>query len=123
VRVSSTEVAQLPGSATVDGNPTTRWSSGYSDPQWISIDLGSSQSIRRLVLNWETAYAKSYQVQMSDDGARWRDIYSTTTTANGVNTLFVEGTGRFLRVYTATTLRHWPPDYAITRAPSWPSHS
>ena len=68
--VSNTEVAQFPGSAAVDGNPTTRWSSGYSDPQWISIDLGSSQSISRLVLKWETAYAKSYQVQMSDDGAK-----------------------------------------------------
>ena len=51
--VSNTEVAQFPGSAAVDGNPTTRWSSGYSDPQWISIDLGSSQSISRLVLKWD----------------------------------------------------------------------
>ena len=107
VTVSSTEVAQFPGSAAVDGNPTTRWSSGYSDPQWISIDLGSSPSIRRLVLNWETAYTKSYQVQMSDDGARWRDIYSTTTANGGINTLFVDGTGRFLRVYTTERATNW----------------
>ena len=46
----------VPRSAAVDGNSTTSWSSGYSttswssgysDPQLISIDLGSSQSIRR----------------------------------------------------------------------------
>lgn len=107
VTVSSTEVAQFPGSAAVDGNPTTRWSSGYSDPQWISIDLGSSQSISRLVLKWETAYAKSYQVQMSDDGARWRDIYRTTTANGGINTLFVDGTGRFLRIYTTERATNW----------------
>ena len=44
---------------------------------------------------------------MADDGARWRDIYSTTTANAGINTLFVDGTGRFLRVYTTERATNW----------------
>ncbi|MDQ1745327.1 MAG: hypothetical protein QOE23_3666, partial [Pseudonocardiales bacterium] len=42
---SSTENAGTPASAAVDGNTGTRWSSAFSDPQWLEVDLGSSQSI------------------------------------------------------------------------------
>ena len=44
---------------------------------------------------------------MSDDGVRWRDIYSTTTANGGINTLFVDGTGRFLQVYTTERATNW----------------
>lgn len=43
----------------MDGNSGTRWSSAFSDPQWLEVDLGSSQSVRGVTLNWEAAYAKS----------------------------------------------------------------
>src|SRR5687768_12517194 len=41
----------------VDGSASTRWGSAFSDPQWIAVDLGSTQSINRVVLNWEAAYS------------------------------------------------------------------
>ena len=37
---SSTENASFPASAAVDGNTGTRWSSAFSDPQWLEVDLG-----------------------------------------------------------------------------------
>jgi hypothetical protein len=40
---SSTESARFPASAAVDGNTSTRWTSAFSDPQWLQVDLGSSQ--------------------------------------------------------------------------------
>ena len=40
----------------VDGYPNTRWSSQYSDPQWIAVDLGSRHVISRVVLEWEAAF-------------------------------------------------------------------
>src|SRR6185503_4156216 len=43
----------LPGNA-VDGNLNSRWSSAFSDPQWIQIDLGATYTICRVVLRWET---------------------------------------------------------------------
>src|SRR5258706_36908 len=64
----------------VDGNLCTRWASAQGvDPQWIQIDLGAPQSISHVILRWETAYGKAYQVQTSNDGTTWATIYSTTT--------------------------------------------
>jgi hypothetical protein len=96
---SSSEGAGTPASAAVDGDTGTRWSSAFSDPQWLEVDLGSSQSICQVVLNWETAYGKAYQIQTSADGSTWTSIYSTTTGAGGTETLNVSGTGRYIRLY------------------------
>ncbi|MGH3415903.1 MAG: discoidin domain-containing protein, partial [Actinocrinis sp.] len=76
---SSAENAGTPASAAVDGDTGTRWSSAFSDPQWLEVDLGSSASVSQVVLNWETAYATAFQIQTSADGANWSSIYSTTT--------------------------------------------
>ena len=96
---SSTENATFPASAAFDGNTGTRWSSAFSDPQWIQVDLGSSQSICQVVLNWEAAYARSFQVQVSATGTGgWTNIFSTTTGTGGVQTLNVSGSGRFVRM-------------------------
>jgi hypothetical protein len=96
---SSTENAGNPASAAVDGNLGTRWSSQFSDPQWLQVDLGSTQSVCQVVLNWETASGKAYQIQTSNDGTTWTSIYSTTTGPGGTETLNVSGSGRYIRMY------------------------
>jgi beta-glucosidase len=96
---SSTENAGTPASAAVDGNTGTRWSSAAADPQWLQVDLGSSQSISQVVLNWETAYGTAFQIQTSTDGTNWTSVYSTTTGTGGTQTLNVTGTGRYIRMY------------------------
>jgi len=96
---SSTENTGTPASAAVDGDTTTRWSSAYSDPQWLQVDLGSSQSICRLTLSWEAAYATAFQIQTSTDASTWTSIYSTTAGPGGNQTLDVTGTGRYVRMY------------------------
>ncbi|WP_194891860.1 discoidin domain-containing protein [Catenulispora pinisilvae] len=96
---SSEENADFPASAAVDGNTGTRWSSQFSDPQWLQVDLGTSQAICGVTLNWEAAYGKAYQIQTSDDGTTWTTVYSTTTGAGGVENLTVSGTGRYVRMY------------------------
>ncbi|MDQ1726421.1 MAG: hypothetical protein QOK14_466, partial [Frankiaceae bacterium] len=96
---SSAENASFPAPMATDGNTGTRWASAFSDPQWIQVDLGSSQSISQVVLNWEAAYGKSFQIQTSPDAATWTSIYSTTTGTGGVQTLNVSGAGRYVRMY------------------------
>jgi hypothetical protein len=95
---SSAEGADVAASMAVDGNATTRWSSAFSDPQWIQVDLGGTQSICQVVLQWENAYGKAYQIQTSPDGTNWTSIYSTTTGAGGTETLTVSGSGRYVRM-------------------------
>jgi hypothetical protein len=108
---SSTENAGTPASAAVDGNTGTRWSSQFSDPQWIQIDLGGNATVSQVVLNWEAAYARSFQIQVSGDGSNWTNVYQTTTGAGGVQTLNVTGSGRYVRMY--GTGRATPYGYSL----------
>ncbi|GAA4572403.1 discoidin domain-containing protein [Planotetraspora kaengkrachanensis] len=96
---SSTENGGTPASAAVDGNTGSRWSSAFSDPQWLQVDLGAAATISSVVLNWETASGKAFRIQVSNDGSAWTDVYSTTTGAGGTQTLAVSGTGRYVRMY------------------------
>ncbi|MEV1332243.1 discoidin domain-containing protein [Micromonospora costi] len=96
---SSTESAGLSASAAVDGDGGTRWASAASDPQWLRVDLGSTQTICRVVLTWEAAYARAFQIQTSADGNAWTTVYSTTTGAGGTQSLTVDGSGRYVRMY------------------------
>jgi hypothetical protein len=108
---SSVENATFPASAAVDGNAGTRWSSAFSDPQWLQVDLGSSQSICQVVLSWEAAYATAFRIQVSADASTWTDVYSTTAGTGGVQTLNVAGTGRYVRMY--GTARATPYGYSL----------
>jgi hypothetical protein len=82
----------------IDGDLATRWSSQFNDPQWIYVDLGSRMRIERVILHWETAFGKAYQVQISDDAIHWTDVYSTTASDGGVDNLELSGTGRYVRL-------------------------
>ncbi|AYG85096.1 hypothetical protein DWB77_07312 [Streptomyces hundungensis] len=82
----------------VDGNSGTRWASDWSDPQWFQVDLGSSKALHKLQLVWDPAYAKSYDVQVSDDGNNWRSVYSTTAGDGDVDTVDVSATARYVRL-------------------------
>jgi hypothetical protein len=64
----------LPPSAAVDGDPVTRWASSWADTQWLSVDLGARMQVGRAVLDWEAAYGRGYEVQVSDDGNAWRAV-------------------------------------------------
>src|SRR5579859_7918845 len=99
VTASSVESGQFPAAAAVDGNTGTRWSSAWSDPQWLQVDLGSTASVTQVVLMWETAYATGFQIQVSQDAVNWTPIYSTTTGTGGTQTLGVSGSGRYVRMY------------------------
>lgn len=96
---SSVEGAGTPASAAVDGDNGTRWSSQFSDPQWIQVDLGANAQVSQVVLRWETAAAKAYRVELSTDGTNWSTAYSTTNATGGVQTLGVTGAARYVRVY------------------------
>ncbi|MEU1292741.1 discoidin domain-containing protein [Streptomyces sp. NPDC005840] len=95
---SSTENAGTPASAAFDGDDTTRWSSQAADPQWVRVDLGSSQSICKVDLNWEAAYGKDFQIQSSADGQTWTTLKSVTGGTGGRASYDVSGTGRYVRV-------------------------
>jgi glucosylceramidase len=106
---SSNETAAFTPNLAVDGNTTTRWSSAFSDPQWIQVDLGSTQNINRVVLNWEAAYGSAYQIQVSDAATGpWTNIFSTTTGNGATDDLTgLSGSGRYIRMNGTTRATAW----------------
>jgi beta-glucanase (GH16 family) len=104
---SSSESAAFPASSAVDGDAGTRWSSAVGDPQWLQVDLGTSQSVCGVTLSWEAAYATGFQIQTSANASTWSTVYSTTTGTGGTQALTVSGTGRYVRVYTTARATQW----------------
>jgi beta-galactosidase len=95
---ASTSYPGLPASNTTDGNPASRWSSQFSDNEWIYVDLGASFTIGRVMLRWETAYGRGYKIQVSADASTWSDVYATTTGDGGVDDLSLSASGRYVRM-------------------------
>lgn len=107
VTASSQEHNGTPATDAVDGNPDTRWSSAASDPQWIQVDLGAPAALGQVELRWETAYARSYRIELSDNGRDWRTAHSTTTGAGGIETVDISGTARYVRMLGLTRATPW----------------
>ena len=69
---SSVQLAgSLDASRAVDEDSDTRWSSAAADDQWWQVDLGSLRTVDTVELNWEAAYASSYEIQTSTDGVNF----------------------------------------------------
>ena len=65
---SSREGENVDAMYAVDGSANTRWSSEFTDNQWISVDLEKTYKVGKVVLTWEAAYGKDYNIQVSTDG-------------------------------------------------------
>jgi subtilisin family serine protease len=98
--VSSNEDPVRSGAKAVDGNMATRWASRPGiDPQWIYVDLGKTHHIDQVVLKWEQAFAKGYQVYVSSDGRNWTNIYNTYYGDGGTDRINTATQGRYVMVY------------------------
>jgi chitosanase len=87
------------GDAT-DAGGDTRWASADGPgTQWLRVDLGAVRTVDRVRLRWESAYARTYRVQTSDDGASWTTLFTTRSGDGGTDDLGrLHGRGRYLRV-------------------------
>ncbi|TDW22650.1 beta-N-acetylglucosaminidase domain-containing protein [Kribbella kalugense] len=103
----------------VDGDPATRWASGYDDASWLQVDLGSPTHLGKLVLRWEAAYGSAYKIEVSDDATTWTTAADVTTGDGGTDTLWLDATGRYVRlqgVHRAT-----PYGYSLYEAEVFPA--
>ena len=96
----------------VDGDDGTRWSSAFSDPQWIAVDLGKPQTIDHVRLVWEDAYAAAYAVQVGPDGETWKSVFATSDGEGGAEDIkFAPVMARWVRMY--GTKRATPFGYSL----------
>lgn len=101
-----------------DGDGDTRWSSTFDDEQWVQVDLGSTVAFDRVAIDWEQAYAKTYTIQVSNDGSAWTDVravdnaaaplpFNTSGAASMQNVEFDAVTARHVRVFCRTRATGW----------------
>jgi beta-glucanase (GH16 family) len=79
---SSQESSQYAPYNAIDGSTLTRWSSSFADDQWLKIDMGQIRDVNGLTIYWEAAYAKTYNIQISEDDSTWTTVY-TDNNGNG----------------------------------------
>ncbi len=102
VRSSSSERNHYAARFAVDGNLSTRWSSEFSDSQWIYVDLEKVTRIGQIRLIWEAAFARSYEIQVSHDAERWNTVWRTSQGTLYDNIIDVRDrkvVGRYVKVY------------------------
>lgn len=99
VTTSSNENTSLDGKFAVDGNSKSRWSSGFTDNQWIALDLGGNHHISKVKLNWQNSYGSEYLIQTSHDGENWTTVFNQSNGTGGIEEVTVSSEGRYVRMY------------------------
>ena len=85
--------------ALVDGSLLTRWSSNYTDNQWVSLDFGQPKLITKVVIFWEAAFAPDYDILVSDNNQSWQLVRSLKNQDGDVDELEIAPTkARYLKV-------------------------
>lgn len=87
VTTSSNENDGMNGEKAVDGNTDTRWSSQFTDDEWIMVDLGNDYVINSVKLNWQIACGSEYLIMTSKDNKKWETVSSVTNGTHGDITL------------------------------------
>ncbi len=106
---SETCCGNVAAARSFDGNPNTRWSSPYADNQWLYVDLGTTYDIERIVLEWETAFGRDYDLQVSYDAQTWHTIMPVRNGDGGTDEhVFAQPAhGRYVRMYGLTRGTQW----------------
>ena len=84
----------------VDGNIHTRWASKFTDTQWIYFDLGAKKRFNLITILWENAYARKYEIQISNNASDWKTIYKEVKGKGGTDTIHIKKQkARYIRMY------------------------
>ena len=107
-----------PSGNTTDGNQNTYWESANNAfPQWVQVDLGSSQSASRIVLQLPAGWGARTQtlsVQGSTNGTTF------TTVVGSAGYTFSPGANNTVTItFAATSQRYWRLNF--TANTGWPA--
>lgn len=98
VTVSSANGGNTGGMAT-DGNTGTRWESEWTDNQTITVELDGKYLIDRVTIIWEGAFARKYNVCVSNDMENWNEVYREGNSDGGTDNIEFPATeARFVRI-------------------------
>ena len=109
VKASSEERSVLEAKNVVDGKKGTRWSSEFSDPQWIYVDLAKPCTVRAVRLIWESAHGKTYDIQVSLNNKDWKTVRSIKEdNIGGSRDIWLKPVkARYIRMYGIKRASRW----------------
>ncbi len=81
VKSSSDENDGKKASYAVDGNTGTAWSSAWTDVASFQVDLITRKTFDKIVIQWETAYSKSFTIQAGNNVDANGDLVDGTVIA------------------------------------------
>ncbi|MFE8990696.1 discoidin domain-containing protein [Streptomyces collinus] len=101
-----------PPSKAIDGDASTRWSSGHGmqPGDWFQLDLGSTETFDQLVLDSTASsgdFARQYEVYTSDDGTNWGEPVATGPGSTVTRILLPKSTARYIRVVNKAGSGSW----------------
>lgn len=86
----------------IDGDNSTRWESEWQDNEWLKVDLGGMYEVTGFKIIWDWAAARDYNVQISEDGANWSNIYKKTSGSSNATVKYTfknKKRARYIRIY------------------------
>ncbi len=99
VTASSCEGDTLKAEHLVDGDCSSRWSSLFTDEQWVQLDLGEICTLNSMFILWEGGAAgKNYDVLLSEDGKQWTTGASIVNGEYPNTTIALSGTARYIKI-------------------------
>lgn len=108
VHVSSEEAEGFGGENMIDGDSTSRWSSDFSDPQFVIIDLLGQYELDSIALLWENSAALDYYVLTSVDSVAWDTVSHIVDGRAGEERIIpLNGEGRYVQLHLVQRLFGW----------------
>ncbi len=80
---SSTQSSDTRPARAVDGNPVTAWVPKARTAQWWRVDLGGMRQVGTVDVDWAAGQSRSYRVEVSANGRRWRRVATISAGASG----------------------------------------
>lgn len=84
---SSCQSPFVPG-LVMDNNFQTRWSSEFSDDQWLQVLYENPIEIVGLKIHWETAYGRDYDIELQKPDGKWTTKNQIRYADGGVDEIY-----------------------------------
>jgi hypothetical protein len=110
---SASDVGGGAAANAIDGNATTRWSTGktLASGMWFQIDMGSAKTFNSILMDSTGSandFVLGYQVAISNDGATFGSPVATGTGSSAlVQATFAAQTARYFRITSTSAGTNW----------------
>ena len=85
---SSTGQGDFKPEFAMDGRMDTRWSSNFSDNEWLLIEFEEIKTIVGINIHWETAYGRDYNIELLDENNRWHLQSQIISSDGGIDAIY-----------------------------------